>query len=295
MHDGVIWYDTYACLPLGALEGPVPSLNNLVGGVNTQNFIPKETEAGGIFPERLSQTIRSGDNRTVANPFVENNQVAAESILEYEAWSKGISARSEVNPGLTTTDALVGGANPLQALASPPVDAAGVENWQTNIKPAQLVDFSEKINWKDDIFNDLMKDVTEIIDDCDIDCQAKGSQLSVVHLLNSLALFFIQIQAILMFIGTWRSTARICQVYCNFFTCLFQFAVIITSMALLFSKYSAFCGKSVIRTAGDSLLWTMKDDYDMAVGLVLTQIIWMFAFFFCGLCSADRSPQEFKG
>jgi len=243
MHDEVIWYDTYACLPLGANQGAIPDLTNLIGAVNTQTFIPRDTEAGGIFPERYAQTFRTNNNRLATDDsYVENNYLPAEAFTEYEAWSKGIEGRSEVNPGQTKTDAVLGGGNPFQVLAKPPVDASGVVNWSTNIKPAANVNSSEKINWKDDIFNDLMKDVAEIIDDCDIDCQAKGSQLSVVHLLNSLALFFIQIQAILMFIGTWRSNVRIFQVYCNFFTCLFQFAVIITSFALLFSKYSAFCG-----------------------------------------------------
>jgi len=36
----------------------------------------------------------------------------------------------------------------------------------------------------------------------------------------------------------------------------------------------------------------MKDDYDMAVGLVITQIIAMFAFFFCGLCTAAKEAPK---
>jgi hypothetical protein len=173
-------------------------------------------------------------------------------------------------------------------------------NWRTDIRATQTDGLglpqgktapSWTLNWNKDIYIDLVKDVQELIDDCDLDCQAKGSQLTAIAGLNSLALFFIMIQALFMFIGTWKSWARIFQVYCNFFTCIFQFAILCVSAAMLFTKYATFCGQSVVRTAGD-IQWTMRDDYQVIVMLWATQFIWMFAFFFCGLCGAHRCSDK---
>jgi hypothetical protein len=304
MHDGVIWYDTFACFPVSDdQKGGAPDLTNLVGGVNTQIYVPRA-------PNSRLPVIDGTDDLTKPIGWTFPNA----PISTHRTWSKGMTGpkwpdrRGEANPFLTTAAAgnepardaewyRKGFPQPVEWIKDNTVDtvddneeySSRVENWSTDIESVAL----NKLNWKKDIYIDLLKDIQELIDDCDLDCQSKGSQMTLIAGLNSLSLFFIMIQALLMFIGTWRKYVRIFQVYCNIFTCVFQLVILIVSGALLFTKYAAFCGKSVIRTAG-WVQWTMKDDYDMTIMLWATQFIWMFIFFCCGLCSAHKSEKEYR-
>ena len=141
----------------------------------------------------------------------------------------------------------------------------------------------------EDSWLDWQEAKLDLWDDCDLDCQAAGSQMSLVASLNGTALGFIGLNAIFMFIGTWRYRWRVCSVYCTLFSCLFQFAVIITSATMLFSKYTTtMCATSLQSTAG-ALPWMMADDWAVNVMLWIGQIFLMFGFLACGLCSAMKS------
>lgn len=130
----------------------------------------------------------------------------------------------------------------------------------------------------------------DLWEDCDLDCQAAGSQMSLVASLNGTALGFIGLNALFMFIGTWRYRWRVCSIYCTLFACLFQFAVIITSATMLFSSYTTvMCATSLTNTMGGSLPWYMADDWAVNVMLWVGQIFLMFGFLACGLCSAMKS------
>lgn len=95
------------------------------------------------------------------------------------------------------------------------------------------------MDWYDeDLYKGVLKGYIELVEDCDIDCQAKGSQISVVAALNGSAMGIIALNALFMFIGTWRYRWRVCSIYCTLFACLFQFAIIVTSATMLFSQYS---------------------------------------------------------
>ena len=141
----------------------------------------------------------------------------------------------------------------------------------------------------EDSWADWQEAKLDLWDDCDLDCQAGGSMMSLVASLNGTALGFIGLNAIFMFIGTWRYRWRVCSVYCTLFSCLFQFAVIITSATMLFSKYTTtMCATSLTSTAG-ALPWFMADDWAVNVMLWIGQIFLMFGFLACGLCSAMKS------
>lgn len=133
-----------------------------------------------------------------------------------------------------------------------------------------------------------MEAYLELVADCDADCQQRGSQMSLVAILNSTALGIICINALLMLAGTWRHRSRIVSVYCTFFACLFQFCIIVASGVMLFSPYAMFCGSSMVPTAGSGVMWTMADDYSTIVTLWITQIVWMFIFLCIGMCSAMK-------
>ena len=125
-----------------------------------------------------------------------------------------------------------------------------------------------------------------------MDCQAKGSQMTLVAILNSTALALICVNALCMFAGTWRASSRIFSVYCTFFSCLFQFAILVTSGVLLFTPYARMCGYSLTKTFSDSFMWTMRDDYSTVVTLWATQFIWMFVFVCFGMCSAMKTDDK---
>ena len=100
----------------------------------------------------------------------------------------------------------------------------------------------------------------------------------------------IGLNALFMFIGTWRYGFRVCSVYCTFFACMFQFCILVAVGAMLFTKTNAICARSLSPTAGP-FLWTMADDFYVTFVVWIFSFIWMFVFVCCGMCSAFR-PEE---
>ena len=108
-------------------------------------------------------------------------------------------------------------------------------NWSGDISATGSYKIADE-----DLYKNWLKAYVDMVEDCDPECQAKGSQMTLVGLLNSIALGFICINAFCMFAGTWRHRARIFSVYCTFFSCLFQFAVLVTSGVFLFTPFAMF-------------------------------------------------------
>ena len=132
------------------------------------------------------------------------------------------------------------------------------------------------------LYKSYLVDTIALMEDCDIDCQQKGSQMTLVAILNQVSFAIIALNAVIMFLGTWMYRARVMSVYCTFFACLFQFAIIVTSGVILCSPYAIVCARSMQDTAGD-LMWTMRDDYGAMFSLWIISIIAMFPFVCCGL------------
>ena len=101
----------------------------------------------------------------------------------------------------------------------------------------------------------------------------------------------VGLNALFMFIGTWRYRWRICSVYCTFFVCLFQFIILCVVGALLFTKYNAVCARSLKVTA-TGMPWHMADDFYITFIVWIVSFIWMFVFVCCGLCSAFRPDSK---
>lgn len=77
------------------------------------------------------------------------------------------------------------------------------------------------MNWMDeDLYRDLLTDKIELLEDCDIDCQATGSNLTGIAGLMGMVYGIVALNALFMFIGTWRYRWRVCSVYCTLATCL---------------------------------------------------------------------------
>ena len=154
--------------------------------------------------------------------------------------------------------------------------------WDTDIS------VSGSPKWSDgDLYKDLLKDKIDMYEDCDADCLAKGSQLTVMGVLMSVMYTVVGLNAIAMFIGTWRSNWRICSVYCTFVACMLQFALLIAVGALMFTKYNALCARSLYAT-NDYYLYSMNDDFYFTFTSWIVSWIWMFVFVCCGMCSAYR-------
>lgn len=183
------------------------------------------------------------------------------------------------------------------------VPDSDVDDWSTNVEAVhpyhQLGVTQSELNLADDF--DLMKRNLKHLDtmkDCDLDCQAKGSQLSLVAALNIASLTLIFLNGLLGIWGGWSAFSRVAQTYFTIFTCLFQLAILLTCSTMLFTPYALQCYTSLFPTAGGFAedktgftLWTMHDDYVMIIVLWASQFIWMFIFFFIGMCGAYRSEK----
>lgn len=103
--------------------------------------------------------------------------------------------------------------------------------------------------------------------DCDLDCQANGSQLTVVAALNVARLVVVFMVGLFGMLGGWRSHERIAATYCGFFSFLFQLIISIVSTLMILTPFAMSCFASMQPT-GDGM-WTMHDDYTMIIGLVI--------------------------
>ena len=124
--------------------------------------------------------------------------------------------------------------------AQSPLSTLRYDAWDVDIS------VSGSTNWSDgDLYKDLLKDKIDLFEDCDADCHAKGSQLTIMGVLMSVMYTIVGLNALAMFIGTWRYRWRICSVYCTFVACMIQFALLIAVGALMFTKYNAVCARSL--------------------------------------------------
>lgn len=164
-------------------------------------------------------------------------------------------------------------------------DKVGIETYP--------VDWATNLVWAGKINYDLGTDTTKMflegyinfIENCDLECQARGSGLTAVAQLNSISMGFICLNALFMFIGTWRYRWRVCSVYCTVIVACFQIAIIVFTAICIFSPYSlTLCSVSMTRTDGEGNLWTMADDWYTHVGLWASQLVLVFAFWICGWC-----------
>jgi len=139
----------------------------------------------------------------------------------------------------------------------------------------------------EDLYRDFLTEYLDMVDDCDIDCQKNGSQMTLLASLNATAFGFIAFNALLMFIGTWISKARFASVICTFFSALFQFCIIVVTGVILCSKYNMICARSMVNTF-EGMQWTMRDDFMVVWSLWIASIILMIPFLCMGLCSTYR-------
>lgn len=77
----------------------------------------------------------------------------------------------------------------------------------------------------EDLYKDMLDNWVDLIDDCDIDCQKNGSQMTVMALMMSIVYGLIGLNAIFAFAGTWSYGFRVCSTYCTLCMCMVQLAV----------------------------------------------------------------------
>merc|ERR1719246_267010 len=99
----------------------------------------------------------------------------------------------------------------------------------------------------------------------------------------SAAFFVIALNALIMFIGTWRYRARILSIYFTFVACMLQLILTIVSATMLFTKYNNVCSRSLTQTF-DGFRWTMNDDFEETFNLWVGSLILMIPFVACGMC-----------
>ena len=141
-----------------------------------------------------------------------------------------------------------------------------------------------------EIYRDFRRDWLQLFEECDIDCQAKGSQLTLIAGLLGLVYFLVSLNALAMFIGTWRYRWRVCSVYFTHFVCMFQLAVLIATGALLFTRYNSICSKSMRTTSvwDTAFIWTMADDFYTVYSMWIASFFLMFGFVGCSFSQVKR-------
>jgi len=301
MHKNVLWFDTAACLDYGH-----------IGNVNKVGIYPTTTRYRKIENKYCTATELS-DNEW-------DNCYKMESEQDGQWWKDRTTEKGTYNPaywekknaGTITPEEEETIPNKIDTPQSANVpyldkfstttqdtdnpdapedlrndanikrnDTPWRQSWDTSIR------IDGKMNWADEnLYRDLLKDYIALGEDCDVDCQANGSQLTTIAGLMGAVYGLVALNAVFMFIGTWRYKWRVCSIYMTFGVCLFQLAATIAAGALLFTKYNAICARSIRETMGDGNLWSMADDFYITFSLWITSFIAMFCFLCCGLCSA---------
>lgn len=292
MHEGVNWFDTAACW-----SGP------FIGAVNSVVITPDASTNPqfNFDPSKTYNDTPASD----ANPALNGiNDSGSAFGTTWGGWYIG----AEYSKGSPSEDYdNVDAYNKLSA----PKDAAGPyqRNWKTTTgtsggqtltvyqpdttlrSNAWDVDLTVtgNINWANkDLTTDLGKALTELADDCDMDCQKRGSQLTTIGILMGTAFGIIALNALFMFIGAWRYRWRVCSVYCTLVACMLQLILTIVSATMMFTKYNNVCGRSLANTF-DGFRWTMNDDFMMTFNLWVGSLILMLPFVCCGMCSAYQT------
>ena len=310
MHDGVLWFDTAGCLS-----------GSKIGDVNAA--VVSSTSPRWKKWDRACTESQTNSNRkdcAVYRDQEDTDPFWNDNVLNPLA--EGVTRRGYVNPGSHPSTWWTSSSDPQgyefnnevdeQVIVHTYTETVGAETRirdapaisdyvsadDRNVRNAKMlggqygtdIGVGGSMDWRDeDLYRDLLKDYIDLIEDCDVDCQAKGSQLTVVATLMGLAYGLAGLNAIFMFVGAWRYRWRFCSLICTAVVCLLQFVLLIVSGALLFTKYNAVCARSMVQTYGENMIWTMADDFYMTFSLWIVGFFAMFGFCCCGLCSAVRA------
>lgn len=135
-----------------------------------------------------------------------------------------------------------------------------------------------------DLYQDLLEDYITMVEDCDVDCQATGSNMTAIASLMGFIYGLVGFNALFMFIGTWRANWRVCSVFCTICTCLCTFIVLIVVATMLFTSYNAVCSRSLFPAWGPAIPYTMADDFYWTFFIWILTWILMFVFACIGMC-----------
>lgn len=138
------------------------------------------------------------------------------------------------------------------------------------------------VNYPDlDLQKDLFKSLLDMVEDCDFDCQKKGSRMSTIAALMTSVWTFIMLQACCMCCGINMAPARIFSVYCALVNWLLQLILTAVAMSFFFTKYNAVCARSTAETG--PMDWKMFDDFMVTGSLLIFSILIMTFICMCGV------------
>lgn len=253
MTEGTIWYDTAACRDAPHSYGRA---NRAFFYPTTTRYIPDPED-----PTREYTNTETGETVTLPN------YVPIPAVGGLPSWSPNsaltVQETGEFEPNLSPPR---------------PVYRAGADS-DVGVVPGGKLDV-----YNEDLFINSLTYYIELVDECDIDCQQKGSQVTLAATLSAIPYGFAGLNALFMIIGAWSRNCRLCSIWCTLCVFIFQFAILIVTGTMIFSKYSLGCFGSLTPTAGEGVQWTMSDDmYSMAY-LYLAGWFALFVFLCCGWC-----------
>jgi len=288
MHDGVMWFDTAACFKgkfIGDVNAvtiaPNTSVNTQLNADPTKSYTP-------VTPANDANAALNGlsDSGSAFGTFWEGWYTGASYAVttpqkDYAndpAYNKLVAPKDPNGPFQATWEK--------KAVSGQPYTQYGrtgnfrAKAWDTEIS------VTGQINWSDKELTTALNNArVDLQDDCDMDCQKRGSSLSAVAALMSTAYGIIALNALFMFIGAWRYRWRVCSVYCTMCACLVQVVILMLTAVMLTGKYNTVCMHSLTNTFEGSR-WTMNDDFQMTFNLWFVSWILMLPFVCCGMCSA---------
>lgn len=96
---------------------------------------------------------------------------------------------------------------------------------------------------------------------CDLDCQVKGSQWSVIYACAAFTLGLIGLNAILTVFGAWNYTMRMTSIFCHNFLTIVNIASVIITYRFRYREQGQLAALSTMhsRTISDTqydLYWT---------------------------------------
>lgn len=144
---------------------------------------------------------------------------------------------------------------------------------------------SGRVNiYEEDLYVDYLEDYITMVEDCDVECQATGSNMTAIASLMGFVYGIVGLNSLFMFIGTWRANWRVCSVFCTIATCFCTFIVLIIVATMLFTSYNAVCARSLYPAWGESVPYTMADDFYWTFFIYILTWIFMFVFACIGMC-----------
>ena len=277
MHSDITWFDTSACW-----------FGDFIGNINSV-VIKSRTWQRDSDPNKTYDTVEPAEDASSVYDGVDETGAAFGKY--WGGWYAGArysTSSPEVNwkgdPAYNKLIDAKDSQGPYQPIFRVKEDGTYEQTreyranaWDVDLRVYGTIGYLDK-----DITTALYSAIIELGEDCDIDCQRRGSQITTVAILMSAAYALAGLNSLIMFCGTWIYQMRVISVYFTFLACFVQFILFMVVASMLFSKYSDLCRLSTTNTF-KYYRWTIHDDFVFTERIWIASLFFMFIFVIIGM------------